>query len=133
MRTLLIIKPDIVERGLFGEIMALLLRNRFKVVKMKMMRFDRKMAEGFYEEHKKKEFFPSLIDYITSGPVVAMEIEGDNAVEEMRALVGSTDPSQARPGTIRYMYGRDIQHNAVHASDSPDAAKKELAIAFGDF
>jgi nucleoside-diphosphate kinase len=130
MRTLLLLKPDIVECGLYPEVISLLMRNRFKIVRMTMLSLDRKTAEEFYEIHKDKAFFPSLIEYITSNPVVAMELEGDNIVEDIRAFIGPTDPSKASPGTIRYMYGSNIQHNAVHASDSPEAAKKEIAIIF---
>lgn len=131
MTTLLMIKPDIVERGLHGEIIAHVLKNRFEIKNLRMIRLDRPTAERFYGVHKDREFFPSLIDYITSGPVVAMEVAGDNIIGTIRAFVGVTDPSEAQPGTIRYMYGISIQNNAVHASDSPESAKKELAIAFG--
>jgi len=130
MRTLLLIKPEAVPR--MGEIITAVLRNRFEVKKLKMFTFDRDQAERFYEVHRGKDFFPSLVDYITGGPVVAMELEGDDAVEKLRELVGSTDPGTARPGTIRYMFGTSLQRNAVHASDSTESAKKELAIVFGD-
>ena len=93
--------------------------------------FDRERAEEFYSVHKGKEFFSALIEYITSGPVVAMEIEGDDIIAAIRGFVGTTDPATANPGTIRHMYGISIQNNAVHASDSPESVKKELAIAFG--
>ena len=131
MKTLLMIKPDIVEKGLHGEIIAHVLKNRFEIINLRTVRLDRPSAESFYGVHEDKEFFPSLIDYITSGPVVAMEVAGDNIIGAIRSLVGVTDPSEAQPGTIRYMYGISIQNNAVHASDSPESAKKELAIAFG--
>ncbi len=124
------IKPEIVEKGIFGDIISIVLRNRFKITKMLMLSFDREKAELFYDVHQGKEFFPSLVNYITSGPVIALELEGENAIERLRALVGNTDPSKAAPGTIRYVYGSSIQANAVHASDSPDSAKKELAIVF---
>lgn len=132
MKTLLMIKPDIVERGLYPEIIALLLRNRFTILRMATVAFDRDMAERFYAVHKGKDFFPSLIDYITSNPAVALELEGANIVEDIRAFIGPTDPARANPGTLRFMYGSTIQCNAVHASDSPEAAKKEIAIVFGD-
>jgi nucleoside-diphosphate kinase len=131
MKTLLMIKPDIVDRGLHGEIIAYVLKNRFEINNLRMIRLDRPAAERFYGVHKDKAFFPSLIDYITSGPVVAMELVGDNIIGTIRSFVGTTDPSEAAPGTIRHMYGISIQNNAVHASDSPESAKKELAIAFG--
>lgn len=130
MRTLLMIKPDATQH--IGEILALVIRNRFEIKRMKMFSFDRSQAESFYAIHRDKPFFPDLIDYITSGPVAAFELAGDDAISGLRELVGNTDPDQSRPGTIRYMYGTSVQHNAVHASDSPESAKKELAIVFGD-
>ena len=132
MNTLLMIKPDVVERGLHGEIIALALKNRFRITRMRMFSMDRTAAEQFYDVHKDREFFPSLVDYITSGPVVALEIEGENVVERIRGFIGPTNPADATPGTVRYAYGISLQNNAVHGSDSPDNAKKELAIAFGD-
>jgi nucleoside-diphosphate kinase len=125
------VKPDVVEQALYGGIISQVLRNRFVVVNLKMFEFDREAAERFYEVHRERDFFPELIDYITSGPVVALEIEGDGVVERIRAFIGTTDPSKADAGTIRYMYGSSIQNNAVHASDSAESAKKELAIVFG--
>jgi nucleoside-diphosphate kinase len=131
MKTLLMIKPEIVEQGLIGEILTMILRNRFAITRMQMIRFERAKAEQFYEVHKQRDFYPALIEYITSGPVVIVELEGENPIERLRALIGNTDPSAAAPGTIRYIYGTSITINAVHASDSPESAKKELAIAFG--
>ena len=131
MKTLLMVKPDVVEQALYGEIIAHVLRNRFAVVSLRMLEFDRETAERFYEMHRERDFFPDLIDYITSGPVVALEIEGEGVVGRIRAFIGTTDPSKADAGTIRHMYGSSIQNNAVHASDSADSAKKELAIVFG--
>jgi nucleoside-diphosphate kinase len=132
MKTLLMIKPDIVERGLYPEIIAILLRNRFSILRIAKVAFDRPLAERFYAVHEGKDFFAPLIDYITSNPVVALELEGANIVEDIRGFIGPTDPARAKPGTLRFMYGTTIQHNAVHASDSPEAAKKEIAIVFGD-
>lgn len=131
MKTLMMIKPDVVESGLYGDIIALVLRNRFNVTKLQMVSLDTAMAERFYSEHRGKEFYAPLVDYITGGPVVAMEISGDDVVAAVRSLVGSTDPALANPGTIRRMYGISIKNNAVHASDSEESAKKELAIVFG--
>lgn len=131
MRTLLMIKPDIVERGVYGEIISHVLRNRFNIVRMKMLSLDQDMAQRFYAVHRDRDFFDDVVAYITSGPVVAMEIEGESVVEKIRAFIGVTDPAKAQVGTIRFMYGTSIQNNAVHASDSPESAKKELAIAFG--
>jgi nucleoside-diphosphate kinase len=121
-----------VEKGLHGEIIAFVLKNRFEISNMRMVRFDRERAERFYDVHRGKEFFASLVEYVTSGPVVAVEIEGgEDLVPRLRAFVGATDPAKAAPGTIRRGFGISIQNNAVHASDSPESAKKELAIAFG--
>ena len=131
-KTLLLVKPEIVENALYGEIISIVLRNRFKINRITMLTFDRKRAERFYEIHANREFFPSLIDYITGGPVLALELEGEDAIGRLRSLVGDTDPSKASPGTIRYAYGSSVQVNAVHASDSPESAKKELAIVFSE-
>jgi len=131
-RTYLMIKPEIVEAGKQGEIITLLSRNRFKIVRMKQFTFTTEEAKKFYSIHEGKPFFSDLISYITSGPVVGIELEADDAVAKVRELVGATNPSEARPGTIRYMYGTDIQQNAVHASDSDESAEKELAIVFGE-
>ncbi len=126
------VKPDTVAEGLYGEIVAHVLKNRFRVTNLKMVRLERDRAEQFYDVHRGKEFFPSLVEYVTSGPVVALEIEGGtDVITRIRAFIGATDPAKAEPGTIRYMYGNSIQSNAVHASDSPESAKKELAIVFG--
>ncbi len=99
---------------------------------MKQFTFTTEEAKEFYSIHEGKPFFNDLIAYITSGPVVGIELEADDAVVKVRELVGATNPSEARPGTIRYMYGTDIQQNAVHASDSDESAEKELAIVFGE-
>lgn len=132
MKTLLMVKPDVVRNGLYGEIISHVLKNRFKVTRLQMVSMDAATAERFYEMHKQRDFFPELVDYITSGPVVALQIEGDGVIERIRAFIGSTDPAKSEPGTVRYMYGANIQNNAVHGSDSPESAKKELAIVFGD-
>jgi nucleoside-diphosphate kinase len=125
------VKPDVVERGLYGDIISVVLHRGFNVTNLRMLSMDQAMAERFYEVHKEREFFPALVDYITSGPVVAIEIEGDGVVERVRDLIGVTDPANSSKGTIRHMYGRSLQNNAVHASDAPESAKKELAIVFG--
>ncbi|MFQ5510566.1 MAG: nucleoside-diphosphate kinase [Candidatus Krumholzibacteriia bacterium] len=131
MKTLLMIKPDMVEQRLHGEIIAFVLRNRFNINKLRVLAMDRDTAARFYEVHKERDFYPALMEYMTSGPVVAMEIEGEGVVERIRTFIGPTNPLDALPGTVRYMYGKSIQNNAVHASDSPESAKKELAIVFG--
>jgi nucleoside-diphosphate kinase len=134
MKTLLMVKPDVVARGKYGEIISIVLRNKFDINRLSIEEFSRERAERFYEVHRERPFFGELVEYITSGPVVAMELEDDgDTVARVRELIGATDPAEARPGTIRSMYGDNIQNNAVHGSDSPENAKKELAIAFGDF
>jgi len=131
MKTLLMIKPDAVaERG-WADIISIVLRNQFEITRLNMTHFDRARAEKFYDVHRERPFFGELVDYITSGPVVAIEIEDDDAVARMRALIGATNPQDATPGTLRAMYGKSLQYNAVHGSDSPENAQKELAIAFG--
>lgn len=132
-RTYCMIKPEVVRGGRQGEIIDLLLKNRFSIVRMKQFRFDEKRARAFYGVHEGKPFFEDLVRYIVSGDVVGLELEKDGAAfEQLRELVGATDPAKARPGTIRYMYGTDLQRNAVHASDSQPNAEKELAIVFGE-
>ena len=131
MQTLLMLKPDTVANGHTGRIIDLVTQNRFKISDLRMFSFDRASAERFYAIHRERDFFPDLIAYMTSGPVVALKIDGPEVVERIRAFIGPTDPAKASPGSIRYMYGSSIQNNAVHASDSPESAKKELAIVFG--
>lgn len=126
------IKPEAIEAGLQGQIMDLVLRNGFRIARMKQFAFKREQAEDFYGVHRGKPFFGALIEYITSGVVIGMELLRKDAVSMTRELVGATDPSEARPGTIRSMYGTSLQANAVHASDSPESAEKELAIVFGE-
>jgi nucleoside-diphosphate kinase len=128
--TFLMIKPEAVAAGRQGEILDLLIKNRFRVVRMKQFRFDNARARAFYAAHDGKPFFAPLVAYVTSGEVVGVELEKEEAVRLLRELVGATDPAAARPGTIRYMYGTDLQRNAVHASDSRESAEKELAIVF---
>lgn len=131
-KTFIMIKPEAVRGSKQGEIMDLLLKNRFRMARMKQFRFDEEDARRFYAVHEGKPFFEELVAYITSGPVIGMELEGENSVELLRKLVGATNPAEASPGTIRYMYGTDLQRNAVHASDSRESAEKELAIVFPD-
>ncbi len=134
MKTLLMVKPDVVASGHYGDIISVVLRNRFKINRLSIEEFSRERAEQFYAVHRERPFFGELVEYITSGPVVAVEVEDEgDAVSRLRDLIGATDPAEARPGTLRSMYGSNIQNNAVHGSDSPENAKKELAIAFGDF
>lgn len=129
-KTFIMIKPEAVSNKKQAEIIDLILKNGFEIMKMRQFRFSDAEARRFYEIHEGKPFFEDLAAYITSGPVVGLELEREDAVRVLRALVGATDPADADPGTIRYMYGTDLQRNAVHASDSPGSAEKELAIVF---
>jgi nucleoside-diphosphate kinase len=125
------IKPEAVEAGLQGEIIGFILKNGWTIKRMKMFRFDYEQAAEFYDIHKDKPFFNDLMKYIVSGDVIGLELEKEGDVIALtRELVGATDPADARPGTIRYMYGTSLQANAVHASDAPGSAEKELAIVF---
>jgi nucleoside-diphosphate kinase len=130
MKTLLMVKPDTVAEGRVGDIIALVERNRFQIKRLTMTRFSKERAERFYDMHRARPFFGELVAYITSGPVVAVEVEGTEAVARIRELIGATNPADARPGTVRAMYGKSLQNNAVHGSDSPESAEKELEIAF---
>jgi nucleoside-diphosphate kinase len=129
-RTLLMIKPDGVEKRLIGRIIWILEENGFNILGIKSKHFTKEEAERFYEVHRGKEFFNSLIDYITGGMVVGIMVEGENAVEKVRELIGATDPKKARVGTIRFMYGESIERNIVHASDSKESADRELKFFF---
>ena len=130
MKTLLMVKPDTVAEGRVGDIIALVERNHFQIKRLTMTRFSKERAERFYAMHRARPFFGELVSYITSGPVVAVEVEGTEAVTRIRELIGATNPADARPGTVRAMYGKSLQNNAVHGSDSPESAEKELEIAF---
>lgn len=129
-RTFVMVKPDGVQRRLMGEILARFERAGLKVVAMKFMEVPRELAEKHYEIHRGKPFYEGLIAYITSGPVLAMVIEGINAIERVRAMVGATDPQKAAPGTIRGDFCQHIGRNAVHASDGPETASTEIALWF---
>ncbi len=131
-RTLGIIKPEAVEESHVGEIVSLIERNKFKIIGLHMLRLTRKQAERFYDIHKSKPFFNELVDYMTSGPVVAIALEKENAIQDWRTLMGATRPAQANIGTLRYMFGTDITKNAVHGSDSPETATRELKLFFPD-
>ncbi len=129
-RTFVMIKPDAVQRGLIGEIISRLEKKGLKIVAMKMLNVSRDLAERHYAEHREKPFFQSLVDYITSAPVVAMVVEGKNAVKVVRTLVGATNPQEALPGTIRGDFGMDIGRNVIHASDSLESAEREISLFF---
>ncbi|WP_161847811.1 nucleoside-diphosphate kinase [Athalassotoga saccharophila] len=125
-RTLVLIKPDGVERGLVGEIISRFEKKGFKIAEMKMFKMDRALAEAHYEDHKGRPYYEKLINYITSGKTVAMVLEGDNAVEIVRMMIGKTSPLEALPGTIRGDLALNVTVNLVHASDSQESAKKEI-------
>jgi nucleoside-diphosphate kinase len=129
-RTLILVKPDAVQRCLAGEIISRLEKRGLKIVAMKLLRMDRALAEKHYAVHREKAFFKDLVDFITSGPVIAAVFEGDKAVEAVRQTMGSTDPKKAAPGTIRADLGLSMQLNMVHGSDSPENAAIEVSNFF---
>lgn len=129
-RTYLMVKPDGVQRGLCGEILSRFERKGLKIVGMKMMVISRETAENHYGEHKGKPFFESLISYITSGPVLAMVLEGENAVAVCRGMMGKTKPLESAPGTIRGDYAMVTGMNIIHGSDSVESAEREISIFF---
>lgn len=131
-RTFVMIKPDGVRRKLVGEIISRFEKRGFNIVAMKMVQMDRATAEKLYEEHKGKPFFEELINYVTSGPVVCMVIEGEDAVNVVRKMIGNTDPKEAPPGTIRGDYALSKAENVIHASDSEEKAKREMSIFFAE-
>jgi nucleoside-diphosphate kinase len=129
-RTLSIIKPDGVKRNLVGKIIAHFESAGLKVSSMELRQLSRKEAEGFYWEHHERGFFGELVDFMTSGPVVLMALEGENAIARNRELMGATNPAQAAEGTIRKLYAKSIGENTVHGSDSQAAAAREIAYFF---
>ncbi|WP_119394441.1 nucleoside-diphosphate kinase [Salinibius halmophilus] len=131
-RTFSMVKPDAVEQNAIGRIYARFEEAGLKIVAAKMIHMDRTMAEGFYAEHKGKPFFEPLIEFMTSGPVMAQVLEGDNAVQLHRDLLGATDPTKAAPGTLRAMFGSVMPKNAVHGSDAVESAAREIAYFFGE-
>ena len=131
-RTLVLIKPDAVERGLAGEIIARLEKKGLKIVAMRMLQMSKAMAERHYAIHEDKPFFPALVDFITSSPIIAAVVEGKNAVEVVRRMMGETDPLQAAPGTIRGDFGLDIGQNLIHGSDSEENAQQEISLFFSE-
>jgi nucleoside-diphosphate kinase len=129
-RSLVLVKPDATKRNLSGEIISRFENSGLKIVGMKLLHMDKNLAQSHYAVHEGKPFFNSLVDYITSAPIVAIVFEGENAIERIRKIMGSTDPVKADKGTIRSDFGVDIQNNAVHGSDSPENAAKEIALFF---
>jgi nucleoside-diphosphate kinase len=131
-RTLILIKPDAFSRSLSGEIIARFERKGLRLQALKLMTMDRDLAERHYAEHVGKPFFEELVEFITSGPLVAMVLAGERAVEAARQVIGATDPLQADAGSIRGEYAIAVGQNMVHGSDSPDSASREVALFFPD-
>ena len=129
-RTLSIIKPDAVEKNVIGKIIDRFETNGLRIAAMKKIKLSKEDAAKFYEVHKERPFFNDLVEYMTSGPVVVMVLEGENAVAKNRELMGATDPKEAAPGTIRADFAKSIEANAVHGSDSLENAQKEIAFFF---
>jgi len=129
-RSLVLIKPDAMQRGLAGEIISRLEKKGLKIVAMKMLHMDKNLAQRHYAIHKGKAFFDDLVNFITSSPVIAIVFQGKNAVEIIRQMMGETDPAKAHRGTIRGDFGIDIGHNLVHGSDSLENASKEIGLFF---
>lgn len=129
-RSLVLIKPDAIQRGLAGEIISRLEKKGLKIVAIKMLYMDKNLAQRHYAIHKGKAFFDDLINFITSSPVIAIVFQGKNAVEIIRRMMGETDPAKAQPGTIRGDFGIDIGYNLIHGSDSIENASKEIDLFF---
>ncbi|MEJ2100119.1 MAG: nucleoside-diphosphate kinase [Desulfobacterales bacterium] len=131
-RTLAIIKPDGVSRGLIGEVIKRLEKSEYKIRAMKMLHLTKEQAEGFYAVHKGKPFFESLTDFMSSGPAVVMILEGENVISRYRDLMGATNYKEAAEGTIRKEFATDIEKNVVHGSDAPETAAFEMAYFFNN-
>ena len=131
-RTFSIIKPDAVAKNIIGKIYSRFETNGLRIVASKMVRLTNESAGGFYAEHSERPFFPDLITFMTSGPVMVQVLEGENAVAKNRELMGATNPKEADEGTIRADFAESIDANAVHGSDSPESAAREIAYFFGD-
>lgn len=132
-RTLSIIKPDGVSRGLIGEVVRRFEKNNIRIAAMKMINMTKIQAQGFYAVHKERPFFASLTDFMSSGPVVVMVLEGENVISKNRELMGATNFKEAAPGTIRADFATDIEKNVVHGSDSPQSAAFEIGYFFNSF
>ncbi|HQF42198.1 MAG TPA: nucleoside-diphosphate kinase [Ignavibacteriaceae bacterium] len=129
-KTLAIIKPDAVNDNHIGEIISMINKAGFKIKALKMIRLSKDAARSFYEVHKDRPFYGELVDYMTSGPCVPIALEKENAVEDYRKLIGATDPAKAAEGTVRKLYAKSVQFNAVHGSDSDENAAREIAFFF---
>ena len=131
-RTFSIIKPDATKRNITGSINKIIEDNNLNIIAQKMIKLSKEKAEGFYAIHREKPFFNELIEYMTSGPVIVQVLEGDNAVENYRKIMGSTKPKNAEEGTIRKIHALNIQENSVHGSDSEENAKIEISFFFNE-
>lgn len=131
-RTLVLIKPDAMQRGLAGEIITRLERRGLKIVAMRLMKVSKPLAKRHYAEHEGKPFFPGLVDYITSSPILAAVFDGEGAIKAVRQTMGKTNPLEAETGSIRGDFGLQTGRNLTHASDSPASAKREIALFFGE-
>ena len=131
-RTLSIIKPDAVGKNVIGEVVSRFEKGGLKPVAMKMLQLDEKSAGGFYAEHEGRPFFADLMEFMTSGPVIVQVLEGENAIARNRELMGATNPAEAEAGTIRADFANSIDANAVHGSDSPASAEREISYFFSD-
>ena len=129
-RTLTIIKPDAVAAGHIGDIIRIFEANRFKIVAAKLVSLNKTEAEGFYAVHRARPFFESLTSFMSSGPALAMVLEGEDAIVRLREVMGATNPANAAPGTIRKLYATSIEHNCVHGSDAPETAAFEVGYFF---
>jgi nucleoside-diphosphate kinase len=131
--TLAIIKPDAVSRGLIGKILARLEEQGFRLCALRMVRLSKQTAQAFYQVHAERPFYDSLTTYMSSGPVVPILLERENAIQSLRDLMGATNPQQAAPGTIRRDYGENVERNAIHGSDADTTAAAEIAFFFNYF
>jgi nucleoside-diphosphate kinase len=129
-RSLILVKPDAFARGLTGEIIARFERKGLKLAALKQMQVDQETAEAHYDEHRGKDFFEPLVEFLTAGPLVAMVVEGREAIASARLLIGTTDPVEATPGSIRGDYGLEVRRNLVHGSDSSESAEREIKTFF---
>ena len=129
-RTLAIIKPDSVARGIAGEILTTIEQAGFRILAVRMLRLDRRQAEGFYAVHRGKPFFADLVEFMSEGPIVVVALERDDAIREWREAMGATNPASAAEGSIRKRFGTSMQRNCVHGSDAPDTARFELGYFF---
>jgi len=131
-RTLAIIKPDAVKKNVVGEIIAMITKTGFRILGMKMTKISKVQAGAFYEVHKERPFYGELVDYMSSGSIVPIALEKENAIEDYRKLIGNTDPTEAEEGTVRKLYGESKAINAVHGSDSVENGKKEIGFFFSE-